>query len=195
MWLELFWVLVYNTVCFISQCRYAGEFLKGKFCGHGVFTRKDNMIFQGQFHDGRPEGYGEFFGKNVTIGALCQNTKIEFWKLSTYQFTIIISALLHIRINLDRLRTSHQSSISMSEQFTFGQTKRGFWLTEFRAHSISRKWLYWMVIKLFHKKWNKRKESYRLCHDINNWKSDVGRICVLALWCLYVEWLQEDALQ
>ena len=136
-----------------------------------------------------------FVGKNVTIGALCQNTKIEFWKWSTYQFTIIISALLHIRINLDRLRTSVQSSISMSERFTFGQTKRGFWLTEFRVHSISRKWLYWMVIKLFHKKWNKRVESYRLCHDINNWKSDVGRICVLALWCLYVEWLQEDALQ
>lgn len=40
-------------------CRYEGEFVQGKFNGVGVFTRYDNMIFEGEFKGGRVDGFGE----------------------------------------------------------------------------------------------------------------------------------------
>lgn len=40
-------------------CRYEGEFVQGKFNGVGVFTRCDNMTFEGEFKGGRVYGFGE----------------------------------------------------------------------------------------------------------------------------------------
>uniref|UniRef100_A0A8C3QN22 MORN repeat-containing protein 4 n=1 Tax=Cyanoderma ruficeps TaxID=181631 RepID=A0A8C3QN22_9PASS len=39
--------------------RYEGEFVQGKFNGVGVFTRCDNMTFEGEFKGGRVYGFGE----------------------------------------------------------------------------------------------------------------------------------------
>lgn len=39
--------------------RYEGEFVQGKFSGVGVFTRCDNMTFEGEFKGGRVYGFGE----------------------------------------------------------------------------------------------------------------------------------------
>ena len=39
--------------------RYEGEFVQGKFNGVGVFTRGDNMTFEGEFKGGRVYGFGE----------------------------------------------------------------------------------------------------------------------------------------
>lgn len=39
--------------------RYEGEFMQGKFNGVGVFTRCDNMTFEGEFKGGRVYGFGE----------------------------------------------------------------------------------------------------------------------------------------
>lgn len=36
--------------------RYEGEFVQGKFNGVGVFTRCDNMTFEGEFKGGRMYG-------------------------------------------------------------------------------------------------------------------------------------------
>lgn len=33
--------------------------MQGKFNGVGVFTRYDNMIFEGEFKGGRVDGFGE----------------------------------------------------------------------------------------------------------------------------------------
>lgn len=33
--------------------------MQGKFCGVGVFTRYDNMTFEGEFKGGRVDGFGE----------------------------------------------------------------------------------------------------------------------------------------
>ncbi|KFP39511.1 MORN repeat-containing protein 4, partial [Chlamydotis macqueenii] len=37
---------------------YEGEFVQGKFNGVGVFTRCDNMTFEGEFKGGRVYGFG-----------------------------------------------------------------------------------------------------------------------------------------
>lgn len=49
--------------------RYEGEFVQGKFSGVGVFTRYDNMTFEGEFKGGRVYGFGECL--KIPLGLGC----------------------------------------------------------------------------------------------------------------------------
>lgn len=51
-----------------GQHKYQGQFANGKFEGYGVFTQSDNMMYEGEFHDGAVQGLGRVTFKEKTHG-------------------------------------------------------------------------------------------------------------------------------
>lgn len=90
-----FWVQ--SSHCCLTF-RYEGEFSHGKFQGSGIFSRYDGMKFEGEFKDGRVEGYGrslcsqELFvhrrrRQQLTLSRLCSSRPVDLPRRSSRRST------------------------------------------------------------------------------------------------------------
>jgi hypothetical protein len=51
-----------------SQSKYEGEFVDGRYEGHGVYSKGDGMKFEGQFKGGKIDGQGKVTFPDGTSG-------------------------------------------------------------------------------------------------------------------------------